>query len=310
MNILLTGASGLLGRSLMLDLEPLATGRLIGLAFSRAKNPLIRLDLTDEQAVRAAFAEWKPDLVVHAAAERRPDMVDGDPEAAERLNVRATELLAGLAAEKGCRIIYISTDYVFDGTKGPYKVDDEPNPLNAYGRMKLAGELAVRAAYGDSPGKADDKVSGKKAGAQLWAIVRIPILYGRVESLSESPVTELAAKLIQGKSFKAEDWASRYPAHADDVSQAVVLIAERLISGEGGIYHFAGAECLTKFGMTQVMAKELKLDAGLALSDPTPPSGAPRPKDCKLDGSRLAALGYTPQIGFAQGIREGKLLGL
>ena len=121
MKILVTGASGLLGRSLMAELAPLAgsADALIGTAHSRLKAPLRRLDLTDETAVRAAFAEWSPELVVHSAAERRPDVVDGDPASAERLNVDATRLLAELAAAHGARFIYLSTDYVFDGTKPP-----------------------------------------------------------------------------------------------------------------------------------------------------------------------------------------------
>ncbi|MFT3850939.1 MAG: SDR family oxidoreductase [Propionivibrio sp.] len=296
MKILLTGASGLLGRSLMTELAPLAgsNGALIGTARSRLNPPLRKLDLTDEAAVRAAFAEWSPTLVVHSAAERRPDVVDGDPAGAERLNVDATRLLAELAAAQGARFIYLSTDYVFDGTRPPYAVDAKTVPLNAYGRMKLAGEDVVRAAYAGRGG--DD-----------FALLRIPILYGRVETLSESPVTELAAKIIEGRAFKAEDWAMRYPAHVDDVARALALIAEHLMQGEpgiGGVYHFASGEQFTKYGMALVIAQVLGADAGLIAPDPNPPAGAPRPKDCRLDASRLAALGFVPRIRLADGLRE------
>ena len=297
MKILLTGASGLLGRSLMVHLAPLAgtPEKLIGTAHSRVRPPLKKLDLTDEAALRRAFAEWMPDLVVHSAAERRPDIVDGDPATAERLNVGATALLAELSAASGARFIYISTDYVFDGNAPPYATDAAPAPLNAYGRMKLAGEEAVRAAY-------------SATGNRSFAIVRIPILYGCVENLAESPVTELAAKLLQGKAFKAEDWAMRYPAHADDVARAIAMIAGRLMQSasntDGGIFHFAGSEQLTKYGMALVMAAELRLSPELVQSDPNPPAGAPRPKDCRLDSSRLVSLGFAPRIRFSDGVRE------
>ena len=100
MKILVTGASGLLGRSLMTELAPLAgDDALIGTAHSRLKPPLKKIDLTDEAAVRAAFAEWLPELVVHSAAERRPDVVDGDPASAERLNVDATRLFLNDAGQ-------------------------------------------------------------------------------------------------------------------------------------------------------------------------------------------------------------------
>lgn len=297
MKILLTGASGLLGRSLMVHLATLVEtpDQLIGTARSRIKPPLRPLDLTDEAALCGAFADWSPDLVVHSAAERRPDVVDGDPATAERLNVGATARLAELAVASGARFIYISTDYVFNGSAPPYAVDAQPAPLNAYGRMKLAGEKAVRAAYA-------------AAGKGNFAIVRIPILYGRVENLAESPVTELATKILQGKAFKAEDWAMRYPAHADDVARATASIARRLMDPKvcdaGGIFHFAGNEQLTKYAMAQIIADALGASRDLIQADPNPPAGAPRPKDCRLDPARLVSLGFTPSIRFAEGIRE------
>jgi dTDP-4-dehydrorhamnose reductase len=293
MKILVTGASGLLGRSAMVRLAPLADA-LIGTAHSRITPPLQKLDLTDEPAVRQAFATWSPELVVHLAAERRPDVVEGDPAAAQRLNVGATALLAELAAASAARLIYISTDYVFDGKAPPYATDAKPAPLNAYGKMKLAGEEAVRSAY-------------TALGDSAFAILRIPILYGRVESLAESPITELAAKLLEGHAFKVEDWAMRYPAHADDVARAIAVIAERLTQATphaGGTYHFATGEQFTKYGMALVMANELAVGIHLVQPDPNPPSGAPRPKDCRLDASRLSSLGFLPGIRFADGIRE------
>lgn len=298
MKILVTGASGLLGRSLMVALQPLVDTpeALVGTARSRLSATLQRLDLTDAQAVREAYARWSPTLIVHCAAERRPDVVDGDPRAAQELNVGATRLLGELAAGAAARFIYISTDYVFDGQTPPYAPEARPAPLNAYGRMKLAGEEGVREAYGPH-------------GGNDFAILRIPILYGRVQTLAESPVTELAVKLLAGKPHQAEDWALRYPAHADDVARAVALIASQLMASPhaGGIYHYGGGETYTKYGMARVIAQALGVDAGLVSPDARPPSGAPRPKDCRLDASRLAALGFTPAIRFAEGVRQALL---
>ena len=296
MKILLTGASGLLGRALMPYLTQLAgsSANLIGTAHSRLKAPLQKLDLTDDNAVRETFANWCPDLVVHAAAERRPDQVDRAPADAHRLNVVATELLAKLAAAQGARFIYISTDYVFDGQTPPYAEDATPNPLNDYGRMKLAGEVAVRQSY-------DLRVGGG------YAIVRIPILYGAVETLAESAVTELAAKLAPDANVSVEDWATRYPAHADDVARAIALVAAHLSATEDntacGIYHFSGREAITKYGMACVIAQTRGIDLGQIQSDPKPPLGAPRPKDCRLLAQRLEALGFQPVIEFSTGVR-------
>jgi len=88
-----------------------------------------------------------------------------DPEGTQRLNVDATSVIAHWAAQHDAFIIYLSTDYVFDGTCAPYRPDDTPHPLNTYGMSKLAGEGSVLTAGGPA------------------AILRVPILYGQVETL-------------------------------------------------------------------------------------------------------------------------------
>ncbi|WP_282073111.1 SDR family oxidoreductase, partial [Janibacter hoylei] len=112
-------------------------------AFSRAAENLIRLDLSDSNAVKAYFQEIKPEIVIHCAAERWPDRCADDPDTAWKLNVGSTEFLAKYCSEIGAQLVYISTDYVFDGSAPPYTTDDTPNPVNFYGRSKLAGEEAV-----------------------------------------------------------------------------------------------------------------------------------------------------------------------
>jgi len=76
------------------------------------------------------------------------------------------------------------------------------------------------------------------------------------------------------------------------------------MEGEGGVYHFAGAERLTKYEMARTMAEVLGMDGSMVQADNRPPAGAPRPKDCRLDGSRLGSLGFKPQIPFKEGIRR------
>lgn len=139
----MTGASGLLGRAVYAHFitQP---HEVLGLANSRADAPLVKQDLLDDEALRERIRQFSPDMIVHAAAERRPDVVEKEPLRSQELNVDVPGRLAELCKELNARLIYISTDYVFDGSKPPYSVDSEPNPLNAYGASKLLGERVVR----------------------------------------------------------------------------------------------------------------------------------------------------------------------
>jgi len=312
MKIMLTGATGLLGRSLSARLAARNDIDFTGLAFSRARAPLVRADLTDANAIATLFEERRPELVIHAAAERRPDVVDKDPGRAQALNVEATANLAKACGECGAFMIYISTDYVYDGKNPPYFPDSPVNPLNEYGRLKLAGERAVA----ENLGAADTEGSAGYAARAL--VLRIPMLYGPVERLEESPVTELATYLRAGLPCSVDDWSTRYPLHVDEISAAIEILIdtwkhnpEKISEAGTGnapgggvpLFLLSGPVGITKYGMVLTMAKALGVDASFvrAIREPAA-SGAPRPKDCRMDTGRLQNLGYEPRIVFPEGL--------
>jgi dTDP-4-dehydrorhamnose reductase len=147
------------------------------------------------------------------AANRFPDKVDKDPDAAKALNVAATKSLAKLCAARSILLIYISTDYVFPGTPGdaPYEVDDIPKPTNLYGQTKLEGEHVVLEEYAE-------------AGKDGFGIVlRVPVLYGHAETPAESAVNILMDSVwkakTQGAKMKMDHWALRYPTNTEDVGR-------------------------------------------------------------------------------------------
>ncbi len=136
MRILLTGKSGQLGSELRTALA--GFGDVI--AIDRDE-----MDLCDAAAVRRVVREIAPDLLVNAAGYTLVDRAEADPSPAQAINADACAVLAELACEMGYAIVHYSTDYVFDGgAQRPYRPSDAPNPLNAYGRSKLAGEHAIR----------------------------------------------------------------------------------------------------------------------------------------------------------------------
>jgi len=133
--VLVTGAAGQLGRALIAA----APAAVVLRAHSHAE-----LDIADEAAVRAALADFAPELLMNAAAFTRVDEAEGAAERAARANAQGPRVLADACRSGGCWLTHVSTDFVFDGRQGhPYAPDAQPNPLSVYGRSKLQGETAV-----------------------------------------------------------------------------------------------------------------------------------------------------------------------
>jgi dTDP-4-dehydrorhamnose reductase len=136
--ILVTGSSGMLGSALSAELR--GTNEVIGLDKRAPKQ----CDITDRKNTENVILSAKPDLIIHAAAWTDVDGCERDPDRASRINALGTENVALPASRLDIPLVYISTDFVFDGRKGaPYTEEDLPNPLNAYAKSKLEGEKAV-----------------------------------------------------------------------------------------------------------------------------------------------------------------------
>ncbi|MEI7945360.1 MAG: SDR family oxidoreductase [bacterium] len=289
--VLITGASGLLGRPVFKECTAAADWQVIGTAFSRASQGFAKVDLSAIDTIPAFLDTICPDAIIHSAAERRPDVSEKDPAGTQRLNVDATAAIAVWAKRNGAYLIYLSSDYVFDGTKAPYTPDSPTCPINTYGHSKLAGEHVIR-----------------DSGA-IAAMLRVPILYGAVEYLAESSVTVLAQNMLKargtGIKLPMEHWATRYPTLTDDVAVVLRQMLEyHFAKGPlAGIYHWSGNEPMTKYDMALVFAKEIGFDPAQLVPDVTPPgSAAPRPRDCHLDSSLLESLGMGRRTPFAAAV--------
>ncbi|XP_037762789.2 methionine adenosyltransferase 2 subunit beta [Chelonia mydas] len=287
--VLITGATGLLGRAVYKEFNE-NNWHAVGCGYSRARPKFERVNLLDSIGVHDIIQDFQPHVIVHCAAERRPDVVESQADVVSQLNVTASGNLAKEAAGVGAFLIYISTDYVFDGTNPPYKESDAPNPLNLYGKTKLEGEKAVLE---------------NNEGA---AVLRIPVLYGEVEKLEESAVTVMFDKVqFSNKSANMDHWQQRFPTNVKDVASVCRQLSEKRMLDPSikGTFHWSGNEQMTKYEMACTIADAFNLPSShLRPITDSPVVGALRPRNAQLDCSKLEMLGIGQRTPFRVGIRE------
>ncbi|KXN92146.1 Methionine adenosyltransferase 2 subunit beta [Leucoagaricus sp. SymC.cos] len=288
------GASGVLGSAIYRAFGK-TNHSVTGLAHTRTQGRLKQLDLTDQVTVQQFLRELKPDWVIHCAAERRPDVAEKvflfvttppKPANYSQLNAEVPGYLASLAADLGFTLIYISTDYVFDGISPPYGLESPPNPLQLYGRTKRDGETAVSSV----------------AGAKV-VILRVPVLYGPAPQNSDSAVNILL-DIVQdqsGKQYQMDHYATRYPTNVEDIAGFLV----RAIAQDKPlpkIVHYSGDEPFTKYEMCLIFAKILRISHSHIIPDSNPTTGAgatTRPRDCHLSTKETEDLGIEGGLGLS-----------
>ncbi|TMP32559.1 dTDP-4-dehydrorhamnose reductase family protein [Pseudoalteromonas rubra] len=280
--IAITGATGLLGRALVKVLKTQHT--IIECGFRRATAQQVALDLSDRVAVNTFLDEYAPDVLIHAAAERKPDVCENDHAQTLALNVAASDHLAKQCAQRGIRLFFISTDYVFDGTQPPYIEQAKTNPLNFYGQSKQQAEQAVL------------------ASDATHSVIRVPVLYGDVEYLSESAVTVIAEQLKSDPNSAHDNWAIRYPTHVEDIALTLADLIALPKAQLGGVYHVSDTQALTKYQMALTIASVLGLEGASIVALPEPTHSAARPHNCALKDTRLHTLGIAHRRDFAGAI--------
>ena len=231
MKVLVTGANGMLGQDLCPILEDAG--------YEVVETDIANLDITKSDDVNRVITEENPDYVIHCAAYTNVDKAEEDLDTATKINVQGTENLAKACANADATLVYISTDYVFDGTKNePYLPTDKTNPINNYGLTKCRGEEAVQ------------------KYCEKYYIARTSWLYGHHGKNFVETMISLADK----PELKVVDDQIGCPTWTVELSNGILKLID---NKPYGIYHVCGSSSTSWFGFAKEIFKQMKLDVNL-----------------------------------------------
>lgn len=278
---LVVGASGFVGSYLRAALA--RRGHEVWGTYHANPAPgLVPLDISDGRAVGALVARLGPEVVFIPAAVPNVDWCETHPVESFRVNVAGLANL--LRAGRVCRArpVFFSTEYVFDGTAGPYSETDRPAPLSVYGRQKLAGERMVL------------------AGPPGGLVLRTTVVYGW-EARPRNFGQRLLSELREGRRVRVPEDQISSPTYVVDLAEAACRLAER---GSSGLYHVAGCQRASRLEFARALAETFGLDGSLLVPVSTAELGqrAARPLKAGLRVDKVGCeLGWVP-AGFRDGL--------
>jgi dTDP-4-dehydrorhamnose reductase len=271
MKLLVTGASGLFG----FRLAELAASKQhqVYAVHSQHKAPFgipVKLDITDKENVAAEIGRARPDAVVHAASMTDVDKCELNKELAWKINVEGTSNVAQAAEACGAFLLYVSTDYVFDGEMGCYKETDQPSPICYYAYTKLKAEEHVK-----------DIMSS-------YCIARPSVIYGANPAAGKVNFALWVINKLKSKEqikVFVDQWNS--PTLNTSLADMTLEVVERRLDG---IYHLSGASRINRYDFASALARTFDLDRSLLVPAHMKDLALPakRPEDSSLNTSKAA----------------------
>jgi dTDP-4-dehydrorhamnose reductase len=279
LKLLIIGGSGLLGYKVaelaVGEFETFATYNFRSVGLQGCN--FLKLNKCDRSATMVLLKKIKPDVVIDTAALHNVDYCETHRDEAWRVNVEGTRNIVEACKETGAKMIFISTDYVFDGKKGSYSENDAPNPLNYYAKTKLEAEKTIEEADID------------------YAIARPSVIYGwnpselaGLQSSSGKSVNFVIwtlNKLRREEEIKIVTDQYSSPTLADNLAEALLALSK---SRRQGVYHTAGKTCINRFDFAKKIAEIFNLNGSLIkpVTSDAFKQVAERPKRCCLDVSK------------------------
>jgi dTDP-4-dehydrorhamnose reductase len=264
MKIFITGGSGLLGSKVAEIAQARGDEVFSGYAHNQPEyGRAVKFDLLDEMSISELIGKIKPEVIIHSAALTDVDRCESEKELAYQMNVEGTRAIATAAENAGSFLIYISTDYVFDGNRGMYREDDSTNPVSYYGYSKLLGEKFCRGCIARTCVIYGSRPASGKVNFALWLLNSLK---------SGKPVRVVTDQFIT-------------PTLNTNLAKMVLEAADRRLSG---VYHLAGATRISRYDYALELAGVFDLKADLIQPSRMDDLkwAARRPKDSSLDTSK------------------------
>jgi dTDP-4-dehydrorhamnose reductase len=282
MKVLITGSDGLLGMKLVKYFEE--HFETIPTYQTKINESSIKMDITLKDEVETVIRKIQPNIIVHCAAMTNVDECETNKKQAELVNVTGTKNIAELACENGCKLVYLSTDYIFDGLKGYYKETDIPNPISYYGKSKLKGEEAVKNICKD------------------FIIARSSVLYGW-HPVRLNYVTWIISELKKGNKINIVTDQFNSPTLNDNLCEMLLKLIE---NNQIGIFNTTGGERISRFDFAIKISDIFGLNRNLInpITADQLSWKAKRPKDTSLDTTKIAK--FIKPLNIAEGLNRLK----
>ncbi|MDE1841715.1 MAG: dTDP-4-dehydrorhamnose reductase [Thaumarchaeota archaeon] len=271
MKFLVTGSAGLVGSQLVKDLSQ--SSNQVYSCYNDTKPEYgiqTLLDLQNPESITKTIEKTRPDVIIHLAAMTNVDLCEANQELALKINAKSTGMIAKESAKHRAFLLYVSTDYVFDGEHGMKKENDETNPVDYYGKSKLEGEKAL------------------DGMASAWCIARTSTPFGLHKTRKSFPLF-VAENLKAKKQLTIVTDQLTSPTYVPNLSRMLIEISMRQITG---IIHTAGATRISRYDVASLVAEKLHLDQGLIKPVTIKEMNwtAKRPKDSSLDVSKATQI--------------------
>ena len=283
--ILVTGGTGLLGNKIVSlhSKEYTITG-----TYNKTKPDFknaVRLDIVNKKQFKI-IEKIKPDIIIHTAGLTNVDYCEDHRKEAWKINVEGTKNIIDISKKIGNKIVFISTDYIFDGKNGPYEEEDEPNPINWYGKTKLEGENSL-----------------KSSGMEYY-IIRTTVLYGW-NKYNLNFVTWAINELKNGRKIRVVTDQYGSPTLADDIAE---IILKLIMLNKQGVYNVVGVDLVNRYDFALEIAKIFDLNSELIIPVTSEELNqkAPRPKKGGLKIDKIKKELNVRPIGIMDGLLRMK----